>query len=120
MKSKELHANYVNSGENISYLSESFTLTNVSTARKMASVKLGWLLFEIIGWPVWFLGVINNIDNGKSIVLFILAAMFLLVRLYYYHVQKSQAVREKELDLWHKEQDKRDRITGINTRNNSR
>lgn len=118
MKSKELQANYVNSGENISYLSESFTLTNVSTARKMASVKLGWLLFEIIGWPVWLLGVVNNLDNWKSVFLTILAAIFLLVRLYYYHVQKRQAVREKEIDLWHKEQDKQDRINRINTRIN--
>lgn len=117
MNGKELYPKHSDSGENIAYLSKSFTLTHVSRIRKMASVKLGWLLFELIGWPVWILGVWNNIDNGKSIVLFILAAMFLMVRLYYYHRQKDQAVREKELDLWHKEQDKQDRIKGINTRN---
>lgn len=76
----------------------------------MASAKLAWLIADILGLPVAFLGIYFNIDNIKSAIIAILAIGYLMLRGYYFWRQKEQAVREKELELWHKEQDKQDRI----------
>lgn len=75
----------------------------------MAQIK-GWLLGDMFGLPVWLLGIIQNIDNVRSAVLFIVGLTYVMCRLYYFVIQRKQSVREKELDLWHKEQDKQDRI----------
>lgn len=76
----------------------------------MAQVKWALILCDMLGIPVTVLGIWANIDNIKSTVLFILALTYVMFRLYYYAIQKQQAVREKDLDLWHKEQDKIERI----------
>lgn len=76
----------------------------------MAQIKAFWLFVDLLGWPSVMLGIVANIDNGKSIVLSIMAAMYLMLRMYFFYIQKQQTVREKELELWHKEQDKQERI----------
>lgn len=81
---------------------------------KMAQIKIAWLIVELLGWPLTVLGIVVNFDNLKSVILFIIALSFLMVRMYYYVVQKKQSVRDKELDLWSKEQDKIDRIAKQN------
>jgi len=45
----------------------------------------------------------------KSAIIALLVIVYLMVRLYFYVVQKKQAVREKEYDLWFREMDKHDR-----------
>ncbi len=77
---------------------------------RMATAKWLIALFDFIGWPVAILGFIVNMDNVKSAIIAILAISFLAVRLYFYIIKNKQAVREKDLELWHKEQDKQDRI----------
>jgi hypothetical protein len=77
---------------------------------KMAQIKWTLIICDILGIPATFLGIVSNIDNIRSIILFILALTYIMFRLYYYAIQKQQAVREKEIDLWHKEQDKQERI----------
>lgn len=76
---------------------------------KMAQIKLMWLLCDFLGIPVTILGIIANIDNIKSAILAVLGVAYLCVRGYYYIKQKDQALREKELELWHKQQDKEER-----------
>lgn len=75
------------------------------------------LTIDLIGISIILGGIAANIDNGKSFVLFMLAAMYGVMRFVFTWKQKSQAVREKEIqlrereiELWHKEQDRRDRI----------
>lgn len=77
---------------------------------EMASIKWAWILADILGIPIWIMGIVANFDNVKSTVLFIVGLIYLGVRVYFYFVQKSQAVREKEIELWHLEQNKLERI----------
>lgn len=84
-----------------------------SEKKTMAQAKILWLLADIIGIPMTILGFILNLDNVKSALIAMLAIIFLMIRLYYYVVQKKQAVREKEIELksqeitlWFREQEK--------------
>jgi hypothetical protein len=75
---------------------------------KMA-VKIGWLIADFLGISVAFLGIIANLDNVKSLIIAILGAVYLGLRVFYYKKEKDQKIREKEYELWHKEQDKIER-----------
>ena len=87
-------------------MSQGFILSEKKT---MAHAKMLWQICDIIGIPVAIYGFIINIDNIKSSVIALLVICYLLVRLYFYVIQKKQAVREKELELWHKLMDKEER-----------
>lgn len=78
--------------------------------KKVAQAKLMWIIADIIGLPVAFLGIVTNLDNVKSAIIAVLAITYLLLRLYFYFIQKQQAVREKEYELWEKEMNKQARI----------
>lgn len=81
----------------------------ISEKKTMAQAKLVWLLIDFLGIPISLLGFILNLDNVKSAVIALVALIYLMCRIYFYVVQKKQAVREKELELWHKEIDKEER-----------
>jgi hypothetical protein len=85
-------------------------LYDVKRNHKMAQIKLMWLLCDFLGIPVTILGIFSNIDNIKSAILAVLGIAYLCVRGYYFIKQKDQAVREKEIELWHLERDKIERI----------
>lgn len=71
------------------------------------------LLIDFIGIPTVFLGIADiwvKIDQGKSIIITILAASYVLLKMYWMDSERRQAKREKEIDLWHKEQDRIDRM----------
>lgn len=76
--------------------------------------KIGWLIADWLGIPLSLLGIVVNIDNIKSTVIALIAIIYLMIRTYFYFVQKQQAVREKEIELWHKMQDKQERINKTN------
>lgn len=77
---------------------------------KMGQIKLMWLICDFLGIPVTILGIATNMDNIKSAILAVLGIAYLCVRGFYYIKQKDQAIREKEIELWHLEQDKIERI----------
>jgi hypothetical protein len=84
-----------------------------SEKKTMAQAKMLWLICDIIGIPVSIYGFIINIDNIKSSVIALLVIIYLMVRLYFYVIQKKQAVKQKDIelksqliDLWRKEQQK--------------
>lgn len=77
----------------------------------MAQIKWwAYVIMDLFGLPFWLLGILKNLDNIKSSILFLVGLIYAMSRLYFYVVQRRQAVREKELNLWHQEQDKQDRI----------
>lgn len=76
----------------------------------MAQVKWALILCDILGIPVTLLGIAANLNNVKSIILFIIAAIYLMLRAYYYAVRQQQEAKAREIDNWHKEQDKIDRM----------
>jgi hypothetical protein len=83
-------------------------LSNNKRRNKMA-VKIGWIIVDWLGIPLSLLGIYLNLDNVKSAIIAILAIVYLMMRAYFYFVQKKQAVREKEIALWHLEVDKLER-----------
>lgn len=88
----------------------SYYLSSGNSSR-MAEAKIVWvLLANLIGIPFYVYAFVANFDSIKSTVLFILAVLGLMVRGYFFIVQKRQAIREKEYELWDKEQTKRDKI----------
>jgi hypothetical protein len=77
---------------------------------KMAQIKWTLILCDMLGIPVAFLGIISNMDNIRSTILFIVGLIYIMTRLYFFVIQRGQAVRQKEIELWHQEQDKIERI----------
>lgn len=87
--------------------------TYLKRLMEMAQAKVLWLIADLLGFPATILGIIYNIDNIKGLILFILAAAYLSVRLYFFIIQKKQAIREKEYELWNKEMDKSERLKNL-------
>lgn len=77
---------------------------------QMAQIKWALILCDIFGIPVTMLGIAANMNNIKSTILFIIAAIYLMLRAYYYAIRQQQESRARDIDNWHKEQDKIDRI----------
>jgi hypothetical protein len=76
---------------------------------RMAQAKIVWFVLDFLGIPITILGIIANMDNIKSVILAILGISYLAVRMYFYVIKSQQAIREKELELWHKEMNKIER-----------
>lgn len=82
---------------------------------KMATAKLLWVIADWIGVPTLLLGILANLDNIKSLILFFLGAIYAGVRIYYTIIEKEQKKRHQEYDLWNKEMDKLERKQRMNT-----
>lgn len=78
--------------------------------KTMAYAKYMWILLDFIGLPTAVYGFILNMDNVKSSVIGLLAIIYLMCRIYFYVVEKKQAVRKKEFELWNLLMDKMDRL----------
>lgn len=89
-------------------------LPSTKSTIRMANAKVFWFLVDLLGIPSTILGIWLNLDNIKSAIIAILAIIYLMVRLYFYFIKSRLDVKEKELDIWVKEQDKRDRISSKN------
>jgi hypothetical protein len=89
-------------------------LYDFKRVNKMAQIKLLWILADMLGISSVILGIVDNFDSIRSVILFIVALSYLLCRLYFTVIKNSQAVREKELELWHLEQNKNEREEKIN------
>lgn len=44
--------------------------------QRMAEIKASWVLFNLIGVPVYILGIVNNLDNYKSAILFLMGLLY--------------------------------------------
>lgn len=67
------------------------------------------LIFDSIGLPCFTLGFLSgivpelsNIDNGKSVILSLIGASWLVIKIYWYHKRQDQAYREKEIEIQEK------------------
>lgn len=86
-------------------------LNNFKRTLKMAQIKALWILVDFLTGSFTVLGIVANFDNVKSNILFFLALIFLMTRIYFYVVQKRQDVKSKDFDLWEKEMEKKDKIS---------
>lgn len=77
--------------------------------KKNMGAKVMWVICDLFGFPFSILYIINNLSDVKSLLLSLVLIGYGCTRWYYYARQKEQAVREKEYDLWHREQDKKER-----------
>lgn len=76
----------------------------------MAQIKWALFIADLLGIPAFIMGIALNFGTVKAGVLFIVGLSYVLVRLYFYVAKKKLEIRKDEIDLWFKEQEKRDRI----------
>ncbi len=70
----------------------------------MEATKFATALFYFfLGWPASFLVIIENYDNWKGSVLFFLAMIFLVSRIFILWRREHQRYKEKEMELEQKE-----------------
>jgi len=86
------------------------SLHNSKILTKMATLKAGWMLAYLIGVPMWTYAFIENLNSWKSGALFIMMMIYWMGMIWFSFRKKRQLEREKELELWHKEQDKIERM----------
>lgn len=77
---------------------------------RMAQIKWALILADLLGVPFYLMGIAENMGNVRSAILFIVGLTYIMFRMYFYVIQRRQAVRDKDIDLWHKEQDRQERI----------
>jgi uncharacterized membrane protein YfcA len=75
----------------------------------MVTAKFLWNLGDMLGIPGAILGIIANLDNIKSTILAVLLIIYFMIRLYYLFVEKKQAARKRDYELWNLEMDKQER-----------
>lgn len=85
-------------------------ISNLKRIGKMAQIKWALIFCDIFGIPVTLLGIAANMNNVKSTILFIISAIYLMLRAYYYAIRQQQEAKSREIENWFKEQDKNDRI----------
>lgn len=85
-------------------------LPSLKRITEMAQIKWALIICDWLGIPVTVLGIWANMTNVKSTILFIIASAYLMLRAYYYAIRQQQEARARDIDNWHKEQDKEDRI----------
>jgi hypothetical protein len=56
-------------------------------------------LFYILGIPITLLGIVENYGTLKADALFLLSAIILSARIYYYIVEKNQKRKKTEMEL---------------------
>lgn len=77
---------------------------------QMAQIKWALILADLLGIPFYLLGITQNIDNIRSAILFIVGLIYIMFRMYFFVIQRRQAVKDKDIDIWNKEQDMHERI----------
>lgn len=76
---------------------------------KTMESKLALWLINIVLPSGYGLAILLNIDNVKGIILFIIAVLYGLARLFFYIVKQNQERRMRELDI----QERQKKIAGI-------
>lgn len=77
--------------------------------KTMGVSELMWIVGDMLGIPTSILYIIANFGDIQSVILSVILIGYGSARLYYYVVQKKQAVKEKDYDLWFREMDKKER-----------
>jgi len=67
--------------------------------------KLIWPLINILFPTGYGLVILLNIDNIKGVILFIIACLYGIARLFFYVVRQNQERRLRELDIIEKERE---------------
>lgn len=98
------------SGLFVRNLGLSLQLSNYKRFIRMAQIKWALVFCDMLGIPATLLGIAANMNNIKSTILFIIAAIYLMLRAWFYAIRQQQEAKAREIENWHKQQDKIDRI----------
>lgn len=60
---------------------------------------IGNSFLNILGIPIWLLGILENFGNWKSFVLFTLGCFFMVIKMYYYVVKQNDDRKKRGLDM---------------------
>lgn len=74
--------------------------------KKMAQFKIAWLIADLLGFSSAFLGWINNLDNVKSAVLFIIGSVYMMARTYFYIRRGNNQIRKEKWEQGEREKKK--------------
>lgn len=66
---------------------------------KMAETKMMWAILNAIGFPIYLLGILQNLDNIKSVILILLGVIWGIIRIYFSVVWGKQKTRMRELEI---------------------
>lgn len=64
----------------------------------MAETKFAVLILNLIGVPLCFIAFLDNLDNIKSAVIFLVALIFLMIRLYFYVIWAKQKTEKQKME----------------------
>lgn len=76
-----------------------YIIDSIKRALAMAETKLTAILLNLIGIPFCFVSLFNRIDNLKGAISFLVALIFIGIRLYYFVIWANQKTRRTELEL---------------------
>lgn len=99
-----------NNGLPFHTVSSSLFVPYLKRLNRMAQIKWALILCDMLGIPVFLLGVVKDFGSFNSTVLLMISLFYAIPRCYFDIIARRQRTREKNLELWHKEQDKIDRI----------
>lgn len=91
-------------------ISSSLFVPHIKRLNRMAQIKWAILVCDMLGIPVFLLGVVKDFGSFNSTVLLMISLFYAIPRCYFDIIARRQRTREKDLELWHKEQDKIERI----------
>lgn len=94
---------------------------NFERIKRMATVKLALIISDMLGITAFFLGILTDFGDFKSILLSSIGGLWVLARFVFYCINKYQntiksrnEIREQNLRLWHLEMDKKQRELKMN------
>lgn len=65
---------------------------------EMAETKIAALILNLLGIPMCFIAFFKNLDNMKSAVIFLLALIFLMLRIYFFVIWAKQKTERQKLE----------------------
>ena len=71
----------------------------------MAETKFALIIFNLLGAGLTLAGILSNLDNIKSSILFLLGLVFIMIRIYFFVIWAKQKTRMRELEIMQKEKD---------------
>lgn len=69
--------------------------------RMVQSKVIAWLIADVLGFSTAFVGWINNLDNVKSAILFVIGSIYMGARTYFY-IRKG--IMNMRKDRWEQEE----------------
>jgi len=68
-------------------------------SKMLESKVVVYAMFYVLGIPATILGILENYGTWKSDLLFFLSAILIVLKIYYYYVERNQLKQKRNMDL---------------------